>query len=453
MKPIQNGLRSVLCLMALTLFSTALLAQNPPPPPGEAPGLGTYRITQAEIENVLSLLDIRREGRRIFSTPFNKHDGFGDGPNGRPTLQNNGTFLRVDGLDSQSCLECHGVLSNKGIPSKFGVGGVGGGATNAFGGAPTILDPTTGQFNGRFINPPFVFGSGGVELLGKEMTYELQEIKLKAQANPGQVFPLTTHGINFGNLIYVNGQFDFSGVEGIDDDLVVRPFGRKGEFITTRQFDQGAMEFHFGIQPVEIVGNIDDDGDGYYDELTIGEMSALAIFNTTSERPVQEPVFGHLGFQLFKDIGCADCHVNEITSRSRVLTYSFPEIEDDPTANVFYKVDLTKQPTNFKPSGRGMVVPLFADLKRHDMGPGLAENTGDPDFDPMFTTARLWGLADTAPYLHDGRALTITEAILWHGGEAQAARDNFDNLSANHKVALLGYLRTLRTPPSVGSDL
>ncbi len=453
MKPIQNGLRSVLCLMALTLFSTALLAQNPPPPPGEAPGLGTYRITQAEIENVLSLLDIRREGRRIFSTPFNKHDGFGDGPNGRPTLQDNGTFLRVNGLDSQSCLECHGILSNKGIPSKFGVGGVGGGAANAIGGNPTILDPTTGDFNGRFINPPFVFGSGGVELLGKEMTLDLQEIKLKAQANPGVVFQLTTHGVNFGKLVYNNGQFDYRKVVGIDHDLVVRPFGRKGEFITTRQFDQGAMEFHFGIQPVEIVGNVDDDGDGYYDELTIGEMSALAIFNTTAERPVQEPLISLLGYSLFKDTGCANCHINEITTRSKTLTYSFPEIEDDPFANVFYKVDLTDSPTNFQPSGKGVIVPLFADLKRHDMGPDLAENTGDPDFDRMFTTARLWGLADTAPYLHDGRALTITEAILWHGGEAQTARDNFKNLSDNHKVALLNYLRSLRTPASVGTDL
>ena len=443
--------KKLFCLFLLTLTSF-VEAQNPPPPPGEAPALGSYRITQTEITNVLTLLEIRREGRRIFSTPFNKHDGYGDGPNGRPTLQDNGTFLRVDGLDGQSCLECHGILSNARIPSKFGVGGVGGGVTNAIGG-PTILDPTTGEFNGRFINPPFVFGSGGVELLGKEMTLNLQELKLKAQANPGVVFQLTTHGVNFGALVYDNGHFDYSRIEGIDEDLVVRPFGRKGDFITTRQFDQGAMEFHFGIQPEDIVGNFDDDQDGYVDELTIGEMSALAIFNTTSERPVQSPIIGYNGYQLFINSGCADCHKPFLDTRSRILPYSFPEDEQDPTANVFYKVDLTASPTNFQAVGRGIRVPLFADLKRHDMGPGLAENTGDPDKDPVFTTARLWGLADTAPYLHDGRALTITEAILAHGGEAQTARNNFANLSDQDTVALLQFLRSLRTPDSVGTDL
>ncbi len=453
MRTIQRGYRTILCLMVFSLFSTALLAQNPPPPPGEATGLGSYRITQAEVENVLSLLDIRREGRRIFSTPFNKHDGFGDGPNGRPTLQFNGTFLRVNGLDSQSCLECHGVLSHKTVPATFGVGGVGGGAANAIGANPTILDPTTGQFNGRFINPPFVFGSGGVEQLGKEMTKNLQAFKAQAQANPGVAINLITHGVNFGFLVYQNGQFDFSNVDGVEDDLVVRPFGRKGEFITTRQFDQGAMEFHFGIQPVEVVGNVDDDGDGYFDELTIGEMSALAIFNTTTERPIQAPVSSENGLQIFKDTGCADCHIPSLRTKSKFLTYSYPEIEDDPDANVFYSVDLSAPPTNFAWAGRGVHVPLFADLKRHDMGQGLAENTGDPIEDRMFTTARLWGLADTAPYLHDGRALTITEAIEWHGGDAQTARNNFVNLTDAAKVELLNFLRSLRTPASVGTDL
>ena len=88
---------------------------------GEEPALGNPadRITQEDITSgSLSLYDIRRKGLDIFVTPFNQYDGFGDGPmdptdplrlGGRPTLQNNGTFIRVNGLDSQSCVECHGV--------------------------------------------------------------------------------------------------------------------------------------------------------------------------------------------------------------------------------------------------------------------------------------------------------------------------------------------------------
>jgi CxxC motif-containing protein (DUF1111 family) len=105
-----------------------------------------------------------------------------------------------------------------------------------------------------------------------------------------------------------------------------------------------------------------------------------------------------------------------------------------------------------RPNRPGIVAVLFADLKRHDMGPGLAETHGT-ELDGHFTTARLWGVADTAPYLHDGRATTLTEAILLHGGEAQAARDAFSLLPDEDRLRILGLLRALRTPESVGSDL
>ena len=92
------------------------------------------------------------------------------------------------------------------------------------------------------------------------------------------------------------------------------------------------------------------------------------------------------------------------------------------------------------------MVPLFADLKRHDMGPELAESFGE-ERAAQFTTARLWGVADTAPYLHDGRALTLTEAIVLHGGAAQEARDAFvETLDAQEQETLLTFLRALRTP-------
>ena len=98
---------------ALTVPAAVAFAQLP----GEGPRLGSDRITQAEIESgELTLQDIRRAGMIVFTTPFNKADGYGDGPmnpmnttepGGRPTLQNNGTFLRINGLDGQTCLECH----------------------------------------------------------------------------------------------------------------------------------------------------------------------------------------------------------------------------------------------------------------------------------------------------------------------------------------------------------
>ncbi|MCB1052047.1 MAG: hypothetical protein H6510_07730 [Acidobacteria bacterium] len=439
--------------------------------PGEQGNLGSDRIQQEAITSgQMSLHAIRKKGRQIFSTPFNHLDGYGDGPmdyadpttpGGRPTLQNNGTYLRVNGLDGQTCLDCHSIVSNASIPATFGVGGVGGSAANAIA-LPTEMDVDDeggfgyAFFNGRFINPPFLFGSGGVELLGKEMTRDLQRLKQQAQAQPGTVVELISKGIHFGFIRYENGEWDTSQVEGIDEDLVVRPFGRKGEFISTRAFDIEAMRFHFGMQPVEFVGkDVDADGDGVVNEILVGELSALSIFNTTLNRPFESHRSDdrQRGFDTFVAIGCADCHSPSLETESRELTYSFPEVDEDPSANVYYSADLSRFPTNFDRSANGgLVVPLFSDLKRHNMGPDLAESTGGA-LDPLFITARLWGVADTAPYLHDGRAQTLTRAIMLHGGEAEQARDAFEALPATDREAILAFLRGLRTPKNPGSDL
>ena len=105
----------------------------------------------------------------------------------------------------------------------------------------------------------------------------------------------------------------------------------------------------------------------------------------------------------------------------------------------------------FEKSGNGIKVRMYADLKRHDMGSTLEESNtninGNPNvLNRFYTTARLWGVADSAPYMHDGRALTITDATLAHGGEAVFARQNFIALKSNEKNNLLTFLHSLRVP-------
>lgn len=416
--------------------------------------------------------ELREAGLRIFTTPFNKLDGFGDGPmnvtdtvtpGGRPSLQGNGTFLRVNGLDGQTCLECHTIVSNATVPATLGIGGVGAVSTNAMI-MPTAIDPadledldTAAGFNGRFVNPPFIFGAGAVELLGLEMTQDLQQQRQWASSNPGTVVPLLSKGVSFGTIVAdALGNVDYSGLRGVDEDLVVKPFGRKGEFATTRDIDNTAMQFHFGMQPVEVVGEGNDaDGDGVANELLVGEMSALHVFVSSMPRPVQDQATAQTvrGFNRFQDAGCAACHLPQLRTNTTDLPLRFPAAPTDPASNVYLRVDLTKHPAKFDTDGSGgIVVPLFADLKRHDMGPALAESfaLASDRSNREFTTARLWGIADTAPYLHDGRATTLTEAILYHGGEAQAARDHFASLADADKVDLLQFLRSLRTPIDKG---
>ncbi|MDB2576792.1 hypothetical protein N9Z54_06265 [Planctomycetota bacterium] len=439
----------------------------------DGPALGTNRIFQADIESgAMTVDEIRAEGLRVFCTPFNQMDGYGDGavnpldpisPGGRPTLQGNGTFLRVNGLDAQSCLECHGIGSAATIPATFAVGGVGPSSTNVIF-QPRRIDviDAAGQgmagFNGRFINPPFLFGSGGLELLALEMTAALQQGPRAAFASPDSDIPLVTHGVSFGSIRFdsASGAFDYSLLDGIGQDLVVRPFGRKGSFQTVRGFDVEAMRFHFGIEPSELVGGgVDADGDGVSDEVLAGEISAMHVFGATLERPEVRDWTPEAdrGLDVFEAIGCAACHIPSLSTRSRSLPFRFPEVETAPQLNQFLRVDLTQSTAGFDPApGGGLQVPLFSDLKLHDMGPGLAETFGNPD-DALYTTARLWGVADTAPYLHDGRATTLTDAILLHGGEAQGSRDAFAALPAVQQVEVLTFLKRLRTPLDPAGDL
>jgi hypothetical protein len=491
------------------IFAVQAHAQNEPywprPPADEGPAHPDIDSHQALVDKwnrgELGLYQMRQLGLSVFSTPFNTYDGFGDGPfdpaetdpralGMRPSLQGNGLALRVNGLDAQSCNECHTIVQAGTRPPTLGIAGVGGIVQQAII-MPTMIDVAdssddrtqwagghdpdlpltfdgTADFSGRFANPPFLFGGGGVELLAKEMTADLQAALRLAEASPaGTVVDLDTHGVSFGALESLGGgAVDFAGVEGISHDLVVRPFGRKGEKFSMRDFDREAMQFHFGIQPAEVVGaGVDADGDGVADEVTVGEMTALHFFDVANPRPVrqrtrkrEEAQDDAAGSALFESVGCASCHIPALITRERSVPLAYPEIPEQPFRNVYARVELADAGFD-RVRGAGVEVPLFSDLKRHDMGPVLAE-TLEPSLSPLeipnshFVTARLWGIADTAPYLHDGRAATLYQAIWYHGGEASAARDEFiDGLSADDQRLLLRFLGRLRTPHRPNQEL
>jgi hypothetical protein len=443
------------------VFGSSLAQQ-----PGESGALGD-RLDQATVIQ-MSVRQASAEGMRIFTTPFNKLDGYGDGPidpvdtispGGRPTLQGNGTLLRINGMDAQACFECHTLVSNATIPATLGIGGAGGTNANAIF-QPSDIDPAdlddfdgAAAFNGRFINPPFVFGVGGVELVGLEMTADLQALKQNAIDRPGVPVSLLTKGVHFGTVVADGfGNIDTSGVEGVSDDLVIRPFGRKGESATTRDFDTAAMMFHLGMQPTEVVGEgVDADGDGVINEIIVGELSALGVFLATLAPPHQARLTGLAiqGEALFSRLGCAVCHIPFLDTHTKNLPLRFPQIPTDPSSNIYKLIDLSRKPVGFKTNTVGGVrVPMFADLKRHDMGAALAETfaLADETTNREYTTAKLWGVVDSGPWLHDGRALTISDAILLHGGEALMSRDAFAVLTDGEKISLLAFLRTLQTP-------
>ncbi len=103
-----------------------------------------------------------------------------------------------------------------------------------------------------------------------------------------------------------------------------------------------------------------------------------------------------------------------------------------------------------QPAHQFQLIWPYTDMLLHDMGEGLADHRPEGRADGYeWRTAPLWGIGLTETvsrhtfFLHDGRARNLTEAILWHGGEAEAARDNFAAMSADQRADLIAFLESL----------
>ena len=99
---------------------------------------------------------------------------------------------------------------------------------------------------------------------------------------------------------------------------------------------------------------------------------------------------------------------------------------------------------------RNQTIHPYTDLLLHDMGPGLADNLGEGNASgSQWRTSPLWSIGLTPSvsggeaYLHDGRARSLAEAILWHDGEGAASREAFRNMSASDRAALIAFLYSL----------
>ena len=102
---------------------------------------------------------------------------------------------------------------------------------------------------------------------------------------------------------------------------------------------------------------------------------------------------------------------------------------------------------------RNQTIRPYTDLLPHDMGADLADNLVEGQATgAMWRTSALWGIgyaervagsAGQVGYLHDSRARTLTEAILWHGGEATVSRQRFQALSKADRDAVLAFLNSL----------
>ena len=147
------------------------------------------------------------------------------------------------------------------------------------------------------------------------------------------------------------------------------------------------------------------------------------------------------GRQQFHDLGCAGCH-------QPMMVLENPMLVVDGVPPIDLAREMRQPGLRDDPALGGYPVWLFSDLKRHDMGASNEARHVQNGVDrTAYLTPRLWGMADSAPYLHDGRAPSIDYAIAGHDGEGAAARAAFAALPLNDRGPLRVYLMSLRRAP------
>lgn len=198
---------------------------------------------------------------------------------------------------------------------------------------------------------------------------------------------------------------------------VVGRFGWKANTSTLHLQVAGAFDNDIGLSSVVFP---EDDGER---DLSDEQLEDATFFVSTSAVPASAPrsAEAQTGRALFSEMGCASCHTPSLETGAHPIA---------ALAN--------------------QRIHPYTDLLLHDMGDRLTD--GRPDFlaeGVEWRTPALWGIGLTklvspmATFLHDGRALSLEEAILWHGGEATAAREAFRMATRAERAALIAFLDTL----------
>ena len=410
-----------------------------------------------------------RRGRQLFQRKFTRAQG--QGPLTGDGAGNINTDLAIGAGLSDSCGGCHG--------RPRGSAGFGGDVVTR----PDSRDA------------PHLFGLGIKEMLADEITADLRAIRAAAVARAAQSGelvkrPLNSKGIRYGFITAKpDGSVDTSNVVGVDPDLRVRPFFAHGETISIREFVVGALNNEMGLQSVDpellaaanggrfvtpagmvldgatdklekprVTNAVEDgDHDGVANEIPAAitdhfEFYLLNYFKPGAYRQTRDTVDGR---RTLHEIGCDSCHIPNLTIQHDRRAADVETIYDPvrgqfnnlfATATSFVTPvnDNTPYPPLKVPQGAPFVAKnIFTDFKRHDLGPNFHERNYDGTLRTAFLTTPLWGVGSTAPYGHDGRSINLTEVILRHGGEAQAARDAFARLPREDRNEVLEFLNSL----------
>jgi CxxC motif-containing protein (DUF1111 family) len=158
-------------------------------------------------------------------------------------------------------------------------------------------------------------------------------------------------------------------------------------------------------------------------ELTDSILASVVFYSRTLAVPApRRSALAERGEQLFEQSGCARCHVPSLTTR--------PDVQPRVLAS--------------------RTIHPYTDLLLHDLGPGLSDGRPVPGAEGSeWRTPPLWGIGLVQRvnghtfFLHDGRARSLSEAILWHDGEAARAKRRFVHMPRGDRQAMLAFLESL----------
>ena len=460
----------------------------------------------------ISLPALMRQGAILFDAVWTVQEGAG-----RPDLKGNDAPLsdplsplvfpfnknRVSGPDAGSCGACHNLPRSGGggdfVANVFVLGQRFDFATFDFMDENEDGFPTRGAFdeNGMPVTLQTIgnsraslgmFGSGYIEMLARQMTEDLQAIR--DTIAPGGSAALTSKGISFGTLIRnADGSWDTSATEGLvppslasagpdaPPNLIIRPFHQASAVISLRQFTNNAMNHHHGIQAVERFGEVDADGDGFDNNLSIADITAVSAWQAQlsvpgrviPRNPFIEAAVSN-GERLFVEAGCADCHTPALPLTDEGWVYTEPNpfnppgnlrVGEYPTFSMDLgdpSLDAPRLPID--QATDTVWVPAFTDLKVYNLTTG----PDDPNCEPVnmhfpggseefnagncsFITKKLWGVANEPPFFHHGLFTTMREAIEAHRGDAEASYQSWLALDDYGRDSIIEFLKTLQVLP------
>ncbi len=457
--------RALFALATAAIASSGTTEGHKPIPIFDPPAKPHGSTHDDVVSQEVPLAEFLRFGEDLFRTKFNVLDGAGrPGATGdsKPTVryQEGPSFSRIAGPDANSCLDCH---------NQPRIGGGSGVAGNVFVGTH-FTNPVTQSINPAITNERgsvSLFGIGLVEILAREITNDLQAIKADTldQAyykRKSVTAALISKGIHYGHVTaFPDGTYSAKDVQGLDPDLVVRPFGAKGVAASIREFSNFALNQHHGIQPVERfgwqrTGSADFDADGVMEEFSPSELSALTLFQAALDWPSIDDTadLGRVsaGRAAFEQAQCTSCHRLAVPIDTAVFSEPNPYNRSGTALPEHFSgkinLSMTPRPNSvfYRDDAGRLVVDLFSDLKRHSIcdenKPYFCNEEVPQDFVALedFVTPRVWDAGTSAPYGHRGHLTTISEAIYHHGGAARVSREAFYAMSEAEKANLVYFL-------------